>query len=474
MVLCWFRGAGLALTVVALKQQLWGTSANVGDHHAPAVTLPHPLVSLEAVHAVHQRWVLDLAAKQPSHLPVGSLLPSLVGGLLGPDLEVWAGRHKGLRASGRRILVVRGSSRSILADGQDGAALEARLTAGAASVVTVSALDSCPPLAPSGWLGGAPFFDVVVSDNALQELADPTACFEALVGAVAPGALVVLLTAMHGPIVSNVTFFHFTPVGAALLLASVGFEVVEHGELSSAAYIQALYADVGRRPVQGPGPGQLGGPAATATVSHRLPADFWFLARLPGHHAVEHHYAAVGHAPTAGAPHAILGKLPAVAVAHAPVTGALVGSLWEAHHAGKATGRDDAYLAAANSPLDPASSSVATRDPGHLLTAHRDYPRVPIVLDFARWAATHNFTAPRRLLTTDPSDVELWDLSAKSKGAAVCAFVHGVSRSGGVVGDLHTLDGHRTRLRGGPFDLAVVSQTLEHLYDPLLSMVKCT
>ena len=147
----------------------------------------------------------------------------------------------------------------------------------------------------------------------------------------------------------------------------------------------------------------------------------------------------------------------------------------------------------------------------NLLQGNFDFSRVMAACDFAEWTAKHLVVPrrPLRILATDPTDIEmeLLDLSGMPKpnltmfaakvsningntracastdstevGSAisvakaaqsVTAFSFDSSRS---AGDLHCLlpsdEGCAAppRLPGEPFDLAIMSQTLEHLYDPV-------
>jgi SAM-dependent methyltransferase len=91
----------------------------------------------------------------------------------------------------------------------------------------------------------------------------------------------------------------------------------------------------------------------------------------------------------------------------------------------------------------------------------RDYPRVPILLDFNEWIIKYNLTHPARILVTDPRDPELNIL----KPGHITTFIFNHS-SGDF--DLHLLGVKKYRGEDQNFDLIVISQTFEHLYDPLL------
>jgi len=146
------------------------------------------------------------------------------------------------------------------------------------------------------------------------------------------------------------------------------------------------------------------------------------------------------------------------------------------------------------------------------LMGPNDFPRALTLFDFAAWAREFNFTRARSALLVDPRDVEVKlldlelatvaadddaDAGASASGATdcfsgdLCADSEAPSsRSRGVTvyaydsdsgsGDLHRLLADRNQiaaseglgggaappLPGEPFELAIVSQTLEHLLNP--------
>lgn len=119
--------------------------------------------------------------------------------------------------------------------------------------------------------------------------------------------------------------------------------------------------------------------------------------------------------------------------------------------------------------------------------AGRDAARQFTVADFRYWMWRYNLTTPAHLLLTDPSDPELYLLSPRrytvyrhthrghrtaprpaprheSSSSVFCAEM--VSHERGC-GDLHNIPDALNPERD--FDLVVFSQTMEHLYDPLLA-----
>ena len=93
---------------------------------------------------------------------------------------------------------------------------------------------------------------------------------------------------------------------------------------------------------------------------------------------------------------------------------------------------------------------------------NKAYPRIPCLLDFEAWVSKYSLRSPKHLLTTDPNDPELEFLSPQR----VTQFVH--TQSSFNNGDLHFIPCDVNPARD--FDLVVISQTLEHLYDPLLAL----
>jgi len=91
---------------------------------------------------------------------------------------------------------------------------------------------------------------------------------------------------------------------------------------------------------------------------------------------------------------------------------------------------------------------------------NKDYPRIPILLDFKEWIVKHNLSSPNRLLATDPGDCELKVLTPKH----VIPYVYNSSTD---ENDLHLL-GREASFNESGFDLVIISQTFEHVYDPLL------
>lgn len=89
-----------------------------------------------------------------------------------------------------------------------------------------------------------------------------------------------------------------------------------------------------------------------------------------------------------------------------------------------------------------------------------DYPRIPCLLDFKEWVQKYNLTAPNKLLYTCPNDYELHYITPKEK--KLIEFEYTTDEN-----DLHKLN-----LNEKDFDFVLISQTLEHLYNPLLAL-KC-
>ena len=90
----------------------------------------------------------------------------------------------------------------------------------------------------------------------------------------------------------------------------------------------------------------------------------------------------------------------------------------------------------------------------------RDYPRVPILLDFHEWMHKYNLTTPDRLFVSDSTDAELEILQPKH----MSTYIYNITSE---ERDLHLLSREASFTEDG-FDLIIISQTFEHLYDPLL------
>lgn len=84
-----------------------------------------------------------------------------------------------------------------------------------------------------------------------------------------------------------------------------------------------------------------------------------------------------------------------------------------------------------------------------------DYPRVPCILDFKEWVTKYKIK-PKKLLATCKGDYELNYLTYDS--------VKYIPYNGNEY-DLHTLN-----LENKDYDFFLFSQTLEHLYNPLLAV----
>lgn len=91
------------------------------------------------------------------------------------------------------------------------------------------------------------------------------------------------------------------------------------------------------------------------------------------------------------------------------------------------------------------------------LFVNKDYPRIPCLLDFKEWIQKYNIS-PKKMLFTSESDFELNYIKPKQK------TVYGYNDNTNE-GDLHKLN-----LLEKDWDFFLFSQTLEHLYNPLLAI----
>ncbi len=101
----------------------------------------------------------------------------------------------------------------------------------------------------------------------------------------------------------------------------------------------------------------------------------------------------------------------------------------------------------------------------------RDYPRIPCTMDFLRWTSRHDLRKPELLLYIgklekhSSPDPELLLLNPQS----IIEFNYEDDGSG----DLHALHPQTTELPPGTygrFDFVLISQVLEHLWDPVLAL----
>ena len=103
---------------------------------------------------------------------------------------------------------------------------------------------------------------------------------------------------------------------------------------------------------------------------------------------------------------------------------------------------------------------------------HGDFPRLCTILDFVKWTRRHNLTRPGSVLTSDLMDPELLCLrDLFQPPSATPSALPPVSSSWTAyafdgergTGDLHEID---AVLPQSQYDLAVISQTLEHVVSP--------
>ena len=86
-----------------------------------------------------------------------------------------------------------------------------------------------------------------------------------------------------------------------------------------------------------------------------------------------------------------------------------------------------------------------------------DFPRVASLFDFEDWIKKYNLNKVTKLLSTSTDDIELEYV--KSDYHEICEY------GGDYENDLHTLN-----LNKKDFDFIIFNQTLEHLYNPFISM----
>lgn len=85
----------------------------------------------------------------------------------------------------------------------------------------------------------------------------------------------------------------------------------------------------------------------------------------------------------------------------------------------------------------------------------KDFPRIPCILDFREWVEKYNIKHTNKLLSTSLSDPELEFVTYDEM--EFMPYENGN-------GDFHTLEMDKK------FDFIIFNQTIEHLYNPFLSM----
>jgi SAM-dependent methyltransferase len=88
----------------------------------------------------------------------------------------------------------------------------------------------------------------------------------------------------------------------------------------------------------------------------------------------------------------------------------------------------------------------------------KDFPRIWAILDFSEWVEKYNLKNFKKVLLTCDSDPEIEYLTYEK--AYYAPYYNGHN-------DLHTLD-----LEERDFDFILFNQTIEHLYNPFLSLQK--
>ena len=86
---------------------------------------------------------------------------------------------------------------------------------------------------------------------------------------------------------------------------------------------------------------------------------------------------------------------------------------------------------------------------------NKDFPRIPCLLDFKEWVIKHNLIFFDSVLSTCSEDPELEFINYNKITNLVYDKIQG---------DFHTLKLEET------FDFIIFNQTIEHLYNPFLSM----
>jgi SAM-dependent methyltransferase len=86
-----------------------------------------------------------------------------------------------------------------------------------------------------------------------------------------------------------------------------------------------------------------------------------------------------------------------------------------------------------------------------------DFPRIAALFDFEDWIEKYNLKEVNSLLSTSKTDIELEYIKTD--------HIEFYEYSEGDINDLHTLN-----INKKDFDFVIFNQTLEHLYNPFISM----
>jgi SAM-dependent methyltransferase len=97
-------------------------------------------------------------------------------------------------------------------------------------------------------------------------------------------------------------------------------------------------------------------------------------------------------------------------------------------------------------------------------TSVRDMARLWPILDFHDWVEKYQLSTPKKLLSTYHTDAELKFVHPKEK----IEFKYSTKTQDG---DLHILGTSASHMQQRDFDLVIISQTFEHLYDPYLCAI---
>jgi len=282
----------------------------------------------------------------------------------------------------------------------------------------------------SSVLGSGPAPDLAILGQTLEHLYDPALAMRNIFSVLADGAYFFA----SGPLTSiphrtPMHFYHFTAMGLAVLMQNAGFESIALEQWGSNEYETALF-----QKMAWPGSDtlkNLGG-----DQNH---VDFvWGLFRKPSNSSA-----------VSGKAGLVWSCNQGTLLQHPVYTKMSLLHLWESVVKPSTERRRD---------VKAMQDFVMKRT---TLRGSNDFPRVVALYDFSFWLDKYNLSTPHRVLTFGQD----FEMSLLTVGDHV-GYVYDQGKD---TNDLHSL--RSSVLGSGPApDLAILGQTLEHLYDPLLAM----
>mmetsp|Transcript_82268 Transcript_82268/g.133517 ORF Transcript_82268/g.133517 Transcript_82268/m.133517 type:complete len:474 (+) Transcript_82268:147-1568(+) len=288
-------------------------------------------------------------------------------------------------------------------------------------------------------------FDLIVAPSLLHLVHDHMVILNQIRKHMKSGAFLLVGASTVDRMSMPFHFFHYMPMGLAAALMSAGFEVLELGQFGSWAHEQVLLKDL--RTVSTTSISKMlkmGG--GTILNEPARPDRVWALARIAQWSGSDNTQTS----PTFNGIDTSRGRI----IRHICFKPSHIISLWRQH------GPNDPYFDQFKR-IDiyfhehPATQWVKS------WMQRKEFSRVLCLLDFERWSKKYGYDKIDRLLATDHSDPELRFVKAQT----IVTYQHQPKISG----DLHYIND--TNVYDLFFDFVLFSQTMEHLYDPMLCLV---